>query len=198
MLNTISPALCIRLRRHSNLTRKEFASRIGIGRDTLRNYEAGKTRPDAKIEQKMFEVARCTRRESADMLCDILSAELGIRVAVDDDESGYRPATPVANAKHVRRLFGGDLPEPRRRALDRRVHVAELMWIACESHDADLDDFADECRAEAESRRKNTTDAAASEPLNQGATGPATGGAPRSAEPVFHNAAPETYAPRRG
>ncbi len=114
MLNNIQPALYIRLRRHSNLTRTQFAVRLDVSRNTLRSYEAGDTRPDPDTERKIIEVSRCSDLELVEMLCEIASDKLGMRVAILDGEDGYRPTTSLAKAQWVRRHYADDLSEAQR------------------------------------------------------------------------------------
>ncbi len=197
MLNKIQPELCDRLRRHSKLTRKQFAAQLDVNRDTLRNYETGKTRPDPETEQKMLEISQCSDLELVEMLCEILSDELGMRVAIVDGEDDYRPTTSLAKAQWVRRHHGDDLSAAQRRALDNKVHTVQLAQILCERENADLDEYAADCRAEAEQRRKGMADAPTTGPTTQGATGPATEGATHGAEPVSDNAG-GTPSPHRG
>ena len=197
MLNKIQPALYIRLRRHSKLTRKQFATQLDVNRDTLRNYEAGKTRPDLETEQKMLEISQCSDLELAEMLCEITSGELGMRVAIVDGEHDYQPTTSLARARRVRRHYDDQLSDLERRALDNKLHTAHLMQVLIERHNADLDEYATDCRAEAEQRRKRVADARIAGPPNQGATGPASEGTPHGAEPAFDNAA-GTPPPHRG
>ncbi len=187
MLNKIQPALCIRLRRHSKLTRKQFAVQLGVNRDTLRNYETGKTRPDPETEQRMLEISRCSDLELVEMLCEILSDELGMRVAIIDGE-GYRPATTLARAERVRWHYEGELSDVQRQALDHKLHGARLNRLLYEWHNAELDEYTAGCRAEAEQRRRTTTDPLTTDPLTQGATGPAERGSYHGAEPAFDNA----------
>ncbi len=189
MLNKIQAALYIRLRRHSKLRRGQYAVQLDVSRDTLRRYEAGKTRPDPETEQKMLEITRCSNLELIEMLCEIASDELGMRVAIVDGEDGYQPTTSLAKAKWVRRQYGDGLSGAQRRALDNKVHTVQLAQILCERENADLDEYAADCRTEAEQRCKNSADPSTNRRSIQGATGPAAAGATRGAEPVFDNAA---------
>ncbi len=166
MLNNILTALYARLRKRSRLPRQEFADRINIGRDTLRKYEAGNTRPDPETERKMVEAAGCSDLELGEILCEIASEELGVRVQVVEDQTGYRPGTPLGNARRVHRQ-GGDLSESERRALGKMLHSTRLLQVVWERINDDLDEYAADCRANAARRR------AAAAISNQGATGPA-------------------------
>ena len=44
------------LRTNSNLTLDEASKKLGIGRETLRNYENNKTSPDQKTLKKILEL----------------------------------------------------------------------------------------------------------------------------------------------
>lgn len=168
MLNKIQPALYQRLKHKSGLSRRQFAALAEVSPNTLANYESGQTRPDVNTEAKMVAAARCSDLEITEMLCEILSEELGMRVGILDAECGYRPATAVVNAEQVLRFCGGDLPERRRHALDNKIHNAQLTRLLYERQNADLDEYAADCRAEAQQRRKDTADALTAEPIDAG------------------------------
>ncbi len=177
MINNITSSLYTRLRQRSGLTRKQFAARIEIGRDTLRNYEAGVTRPDPAIENKMLEVTHCSKLELAELFGEILSEELGVRVGVDDEQKGYRPG-PLAGAEQTLRRYGDELSDVERRTLDNKMHTAQLMRLVWERQIADLDENVADLGSSA-LRRRAGHDA----PI-EGATEPAA-----VAGAVFHNAA---------
>ncbi len=177
MINNVLPALYIRLRRRSKLTRRQFAVQLGIGRDTLRHYETGATRPAPEIESKMIELSGCSKIELAEMFCEILSKELDARIGIDQGCQGYRPGTPLAIAGLTRRQLEGELRASERRTLDNKMHDVRLLQVVWERHNADLDEYAAGLRESAAGRR-------AAGPFDSGATGAAT-----VAEPVFHNAA---------
>lgn len=204
MLNKILPALYTRLRRHSKLTQQQFAAQVDISRGTLRNYEAGVTRPDLDAERKLLDASRCSDLELAEILCELISKELRARVAIVSGEIAYRPATPLAKAEQIRQLYGRDLPAARQRALGNRIHTAQLMQLACERHHADLAEFADECRAEAVRRRsaaarsqvdRSPVELMTADPSTDPDVGSVAGGGPASA-PLRGDVA--TSAPLRG
>ncbi len=178
MLNNILSALYKQLRLHSGLSRKQFAGQIGVSLNTLTNYEKGNTRPEQETELKMVEVSGCSDLEIGEILCEILSQKLRLRVGIVDGETGYLPASPLANAKSVRRHCGGELEEDELRALADKLHTGKLLQVVWERYNDDLDDYAAGLRSKAE-RRRSAADRSA-----QGATGAA-----RVAAPDFHNAA---------
>ena len=189
MLNNILPALFRRLRLRSGLSRKQFAANVGISLNTLTNYERANTRPDLDTLSKIVEVSQCSDLELGEILCELLSDQLGVRVAILDGEHDYRPTTPLARARRIRGHYDDELSVAQRRGLDDKVHAARLSRLLYEWHNSDLDAYATDCRTEAEQRRKSNTDLLAVGPSTQGATGPATEGASRRAEPAFDNAA---------
>ncbi len=198
MLNKILPALYKRLRRRSGLSRQQFATRVKVSANTLKNYESGQTRPDAKTEARMVAASHCSDLEIVELLCELLSEELETRVGIVAGEHGYRPATALAGAQATLCQLGGDLPEPERRALGNKMHTAQLMQLACERHNADLVEYTADCRAKAR-RRRRSADPFTDEPLNQGATGPTAKGSTQGGDgPVFHNAAARGLAPEGG
>ncbi len=188
MLNNILPALFKRLRLRSNLSRKPFADKVGVSLNTLTNYEKGNTRPDLDTLNKIVEVSQCSDLELVESLCETMSDELGMRVAILDNEHDYRPTTPLARARRVRWHYDDELSLDQKRGLDQKLHAAHLSRLLFELNNADLDGYAAECRADAE-RRRRAVHSSAIGPANQGATGPDTDGTFPGAEPVFDNAA---------
>ncbi len=170
MLDKIQPALYSRLRTCSRLSRKQFAAQLNINRETLRNYETGKTRPDLETERKMIEVSGCSNLELVEMLCELLSDELDVRVAILEDERGYRPTSALARAARCRDELRGEIPARRLRQMGNAAHTAQLIRLALERHDADLDEMVDDCLAEARERPAKTgATGAAAERLSDGA-----------------------------
>ena len=185
MLENITPALIKRLRFRSDMSRTRFAALIGVTPNTLTNYEKGNTRPDPETERKMIQASRCSDLELAEIVCEVVSEQFGFRVAITEGERGYRPTTALAAAEQIRRHFDDELTTSERRALDNKLHTAQLAQLLCERHFADLSEYAADCRAAAETRRRSADDRETQETraLKQGATGPAM-----VAGPVFHNA----------
>ncbi len=183
MLNKILPALYKRLRLRSGLSRIQFAAQIEVKPNTLTNYETGKTRPGLDTERKLTEVSRCSDLELVEMLCEIVSDELRIRVGIIQGQHGYRPATSLASAEHIRQQYGDELSEAERRTLGNKMHTTQLMQLVWERHNADLDEYAADCRANAKRRRQSASDPTTSEPAKKGATGTAVVATPASITP---------------
>ncbi len=179
MLDRILPALYRRLRESTQLSQEQFASLLGVTRDTLRRYESGKNRPDLETERKLVEASGCSDLELVEMLCEISSEELGMRVGITGGEDGYRPGTSLARAEEVRRRYGGEMDESELRTLNNKMHTAQLMRMTYERLNGDLDEYVGDCLAKAERRRATAAP-------TQGATGPATEGSSGGARPVFH------------
>ena len=153
MLNKILPALYKQLRLRSGLSRTQFATQIEVKPNTLTNYETGRTRPALGTERKLTEVSRCSNLELAEMLCEIVSDALRMRVSILQDQQGYQPATSLASAEHIRQHYGNELSESERRTLGNKMHTAQLMQLVWERYNADLDEFAADCLANAKRRQ---------------------------------------------
>ncbi len=163
MINKLLPALFRRLRLRQDLTRKQFAVKSGLSYGTLRNYEKGRTRPELQSEEKLLAAAACSDLEIAELLCELMSEELEVRVGIVDGEAGYRPGSSLIRAEEFRRRFGDELDDSQLRTLNNKIHTAQLMRMVYERHNADLDEYIADCRARAARRRQESS---------QGATGP--------------------------
>ncbi len=150
MFNALLPPIYRRLRQRTGLSQAELAAKLGIGRTKMVEVEKGTARLSLEQEEELLALAKCSRREAIEMLCEEVSeaAEAPIGLLGEDQES--RPSINLARARRTARRLDGRLPVSRLRTLNNQIHTAQLATLLCERSSADLEELMSDCVAEAE------------------------------------------------
>ncbi len=155
MINALQANAHKRLRRRAGLTQEELGDALGISRHTVRRVEAGSAQLSREQETILLELARCTREECGEVLCQELSELLERRVGILGGDGAYQPSTALATAFALLREHDADIPAAMRRALHNRIGTTQLLGLAFERNNADLVELIEDCRGELlEDRRR--------------------------------------------
>jgi len=151
MFDKILPPIYRRLRERTKLSQELVASELGVTRQTVTNYESGKTRPEPSRERQLVALARCSLQELAELTCEEISTVLQQRVAILPDDKVYEPTTALGQAECLLRRRPV-IPRSMLWSLDNKMHVTRLMVLALERLHADLRQHIADC-LEAEKRQ---------------------------------------------
>jgi transcriptional regulator with XRE-family HTH domain len=151
MFDALLPPLYLQLRIKSGLSKTALASRLGVSRYTVANYESGVTRPDADWERRLIEIAGCSPPELALMVADQL-ADLIDRPVVILERQERKPdgaPTVLERADRTAREVKRFIPASMFRALRSSIFANRHLALLYKRQSADLDDLAADCRAAA-------------------------------------------------
>ncbi len=109
-------------------------------------------------------VAKCTREEFGELLCQALSEYLGKTFGPQNGHQGYEPSTALAMAFALLRENKANLPPNMRRTLNNRISTTQLMGYTFDRNNADLVELTEECREALRKERKRAT--MATRPIN--------------------------------
>ena len=171
MFDALLPPLYLQLRIKSGLSKTKLASRLGVSRFTVANYESGATRPDAEWERRLIEAAECSPAELAQMVCDQL-ADLIDRPVVILEPQEREPETPptvLERADRTAREVKRFISESMFRTLANAIYANRHLELLYQRQTADLDDLAADCRAAAGKHAPRRA-------RQEGATGPSANG----------------------
>ena len=125
MFDKILPSIYRRLRERTELSQEMVAAELDVTRQTVTNYELGKTRPEPLRERRLVALAQCSQEELAELTCEEMSLVLGRRVAILADDKGYLPTTPLGQAEQLLRRRPA-VPRSLLRALENQMHAQGL------------------------------------------------------------------------
>ena len=148
MFNEISPRVYSTLRRRACLSQDQLGSLLNISRSKVIKVEAGRAQLDAECERKLMEVAGCSREEFAELACRQLSEVLQKQVRIRCDAGSYEPSTALARARQMLRDHALRIPAAMVRALNNRINSTQLLGLAFERNNADLEELARDCLTE--------------------------------------------------
>ncbi len=157
MLNTINPPIYQLLRERTGLTQEALAVALGVNRATVSRYESGRAQPDKEREEKLLELAKCSKEELAELVCEQLSKLTGRRVGILESRGGYEPTTALAKAYAVVRDHAERLSNTLMRALNNKIGTTQLMGLTLERLNADLVELTRDCLEEIENHQGETT-----------------------------------------
>ncbi len=146
MFNTLYPKVYQRLRERADLTQVELATLLGMSRYTVINVERGSSRLDESQERRLLEIARCSREEFCELVCQLLSALIEKPVGIQEDHGAYQPSTALSRAHALLRAHEAEIPTEMRRALNNRISTTQLMGLAFDKNNADLVELTQDCR----------------------------------------------------
>jgi len=148
MFNEISPAVYSRLRERAGLTQAQLSSILGLSRATVINVELGRSQLHPDDERRLIELADCSREEFAELACQQLSVFLKKQVCIRQEAEIYEPTTALGRARKTVSDHGLSLPTTLMRALNSRIHSTQLLGLAFERNNADLEELARDCLEE--------------------------------------------------
>ena len=143
MLNNVLPPFYRMLRRRTGLSQGELAKRVGACRTSVSQWENGKARPDPETERKLVELARITRDEIGEVLCEGIGNELKKEVSIGEELAGCRPSITVRRARRLVQRAKGNVPKGLLRIFRNQIHAAEAQGLSYDRAQSDLDDAAD-------------------------------------------------------
>jgi transcriptional regulator with XRE-family HTH domain len=115
------PDLIREIRTARDLTQTELGERVGVEQPTVSSWENGKTRPNRRTEQKIFEVLGPNDAE----VCATLYKLVCSRCGYDRGASGSRAAPPqyLAKIESTYATVAGELSPEERKAYDREIET---------------------------------------------------------------------------
>ena len=150
MFNLIGPKIYRKLRERSGLTQGELGKRLGGTRHTIRNFESGKTRPDAAQESRLLEITKCSRLEFVHLACEELGELVDTPVGLLANHVSYEPTTLLTRVNNVLLAGNGRLSPARVRRVHRKSRAVRMLSLLFDDENADLEEDLQECRAEIE------------------------------------------------
>ncbi len=138
MFNALYSKVYRLLRQRAGLTQEELGDELGISRYTVGKVEAGVARLKPEQEARLLELARCSKEESGELLCQALSEYLQKSVGIDDNHDAYEPATALAMAFALLHERGTGLSSSMKLTLERRIRTTKLLGVTCDQNNADL------------------------------------------------------------
>ena len=159
MFNALYPKVYRLLRERAGLTQEELSDELGLSRYSVVKVESGQAMLSEDQERRLLELARCTKEEFGEMLCQELSEYLDKRVGIDNSHGAYEPTTALAMAYALLREHGTSLPSHMRRTLNNRISTTQLMSYTYDKNNADLVELTQDCREalQVRQREENTT-----------------------------------------
>ncbi len=148
MINALQARVIKRLRGRAGLTQEELGEALGTSRYTVRRVEAGTAQLSLEQEAILLELARCSRDECGELLCQELSGLLDKPVGIDGGHGAYQPSTALATAFALLREHESGIPAAMRRALHNRIGTTQLLGLAFERNNADLVELIEDCRGQ--------------------------------------------------
>ncbi len=173
MFDQLLPPLYLQLRIKTELSQTRLAERLDVNRQTVANYESGATRPDADYERRLIEVAGCSPREVAQMLCELLGALIDLPVVILEaqEKEPEVPPTVLEEADREARELRRFIPPSMFRALANQIHITGMMDLVLKRQFGDLGEQMSDCRKAAGPHVPRCRT-----PAKQGATGPPASG----------------------
>ena len=143
MFNVICPKVYQNLRERTQLSQSQFGDVVGARRQTVSKIEAGKAHPHKAQEMRIIEVAKCTKEEFVELVCQQLSELIDRPVGIRNSLRGYEPSTALARAYALLQIPAmsratGSWAAGMVRALNNKINTTRLMGLAFERNNADL------------------------------------------------------------
>ncbi len=145
MFNTISPNVFQLLRQRTGLSQTDFGKRVGARRQTVSKFESGTAQPNKAQEMRILEVAKCSKEEFVELVCEQLSKLIDRPVGVRQSHHGYEPTTALAKANALVRKPVAGLPAVMARTLHNKIRTTRALGLAFESNNADLLELLEDC-----------------------------------------------------
>jgi len=139
MFNTISPKVYKRIRERKGLSQTELGDELGVTRFTVSNFENGKSKPSAELEDLILEVCGCSVPEFAELVREEL-AELS------DSEDREKQGSLLSRANRLLLDATGELSGFMLRGLQRRITQLRVMRVTVDHFKSDLQEHMYECR----------------------------------------------------
>lgn len=155
MINAIFPTVYRKLRIRAGMTQSELADALGVSRMTVVRFESGRANPNKKQEQRMLELAVCSKVELAELICQQVSGQIERPVRILEEPGGYEPSTALVEAQVFLEQRGGELSAVLARALGNKISTTQLMELAIEKNNKDLAELTRGCREGLADRRQS-------------------------------------------
>ncbi len=153
MFSIICPKVYRRLRERTDMSQDKYGKEIGASRNTVYNFETGKSRPDAAQEARMLEVSGCSKLEFVEISCSEHSPLIGMPVGIRRSQGGYEPVFTLDDADMVLRQRSFEMRPEVFQALDRKSKIIRLMGLIFDFNYTDLEELVRACHAEIERDR---------------------------------------------
>ena len=150
MLNEIMPSVYKRLRQEAGLTKKDLAPLIQSSRYTVTKFENGTSLPKAAQVEKLLELARCTQQRGAEMVCEELGKRIDRQVRVLPRDAARVSATLLAKGEILVSDYGHRLSPMLLAALRAKIKTSQLMGLANEGNNAELQNLVEQAMKELE------------------------------------------------
>ena len=144
MFSTISPRVYQKLRERRGLSQGQLGKAMGGSRHLIRNFESGKSRPDATQEERMMKILGCSALEFAELAFEEFGELLGTPVGLRDNHGGYEPTSLLRSGYRVLRR-AASFPADLVRAVDRRMKEIRLQALLFEMKNTDLRELIRAC-----------------------------------------------------
>ncbi len=147
MFSTICPNVYRSLRERTKMSQGRYGKAVGASRNTIHNFETGKSRPDAAQEARMLEVSKCSKLEFVEIACAELGSLIGMPVGIHRDQ-GLKPIFTINEADIVLRQRSRGGPSDLARALNRKLTITQMMGLVFDFHNNDLEELIHSCQKE--------------------------------------------------
>ena len=147
MFNALYPNVYKRLRERAGLTQEELGNVLGVSRYTVNKVEAGRARLGEDQERKLFELAKCCKAEFGALICRELSDYLGKKIGSQNGHATYEPSAALQMAFALLDEHDSTMSDAMRRSLHNRINTTQLMGLAYDKNNAELVEYARDCRA---------------------------------------------------
>ncbi len=154
MFNVICPEVFKQLPTRTDLTQGKLGEAMGGTRHSVANFESGKTFPDAAQEERLLQVARCSKEEFVEMVCAVLSELIGKPVGIKESHGGYEPTTALARARALSAGQARKIPGSMLRLLKSRIKESRMLSVLLEHHTDELLDLIREVGDALKKRRR--------------------------------------------
>lgn len=148
MFDAICPAVYYQLRKRTGLTQAQLSDAMDVHRATVSRFETGHTQPSREQMEKLLKLAKCSREEFVELVCEQMSELCGKRVGIHEGQHGYVPVAIIVIAYTLLQQLTAASPAALRRELHDKIDMARTLAYVLDRVCAELVELIRKCREE--------------------------------------------------